>query len=124
MRPLTNAPASTYRRVDLDARIEAAAGADLARICLEEAVAALGQALQALVRKPGSIPREPLSRAQAIALWLARGVDPANPMQAALAQFYGGIAREIGENIAQASPDHIGRLRQDFVDVLEAARSG
>ena len=45
MHMLSQTPTAAYRRVALDARIEGAAGAALARICLEEAVAALGQAL-------------------------------------------------------------------------------
>ncbi len=120
MRPLTCNAASTYRRVNLDARIEAASGADLTRICLEEAVGAMGQALMALERKPDSIPREPLARAQSIVLWLARGVDPANPLASALTQFYGGTAKAIGANIVNPSPESMSQLRGDFEDLLGA----
>ena len=38
MRLLSDNPAAAYRRVDLDARIEASASDELTRICLEEAV--------------------------------------------------------------------------------------
>ena len=57
MQMLARNPAAAYRRVALEARIEASGSADLTRICLEEAVAALGHALTALDRAqtpPGS----------------------------------------------------------------------
>ena len=50
MQMLSRNPAATYRRIALDARIEASGGADLTRICLDEAQAALGQVLIALDR--------------------------------------------------------------------------
>lgn len=120
MQPFSSGAANAYRRVDIDARIEAASGVDLTRICLEEAVGALGLALLAMERRPDIVPREPLARAQSIALWLARGVDPENPLAGALTQFYGGIARAIGANIIEPSSDELGRLRADFADVLGA----
>lgn len=121
MRPLSGNPASTYRRIDLDARIEAASGAELTRICLEEAIAALGLALQALGRNPDVVPREPLARAQGIALWLARGVDAGHPMRGALVQFYGGIASGIGANLRACRAEDVARLRGDLQDLLDAA---
>ena len=75
MHMLSRNPAAAYRRVALEARIEASGSADLTRICLEEAQAALGQALIALDRSL-TPPREPLTRAQTIMLWLAQSVAP------------------------------------------------
>ncbi|KPP92593.1 hypothetical protein SAMN04515621_2546 [Erythrobacter sp. HL-111] len=122
MMPERNA-ATAYRRVELDARIEAARGSELTRICLEEVVAALGQALAALERRPNANPRESLARAHGIALWLALSVDPANPVRDALVQFYGGLASVIRRNMVRAVPDEIAGARGDFADLLEAAKA-
>jgi len=121
---LSRNPAAAYRRVELDARIEAAGAADLTRICIEEAIAALGQALLALERAPGAVPREPLARAQAITLWLARSVAPENPLHASLVAFYGGLAQQIGANFARARAGELARVRDDLRDLLSAAMAG
>lgn len=118
---LARNPAEAYARVDLDARIEAAGGAELTRICLEEAVASLGRAMLALERKPHAVPREALIRAHSIALHLARSVPSDNPLREALVQFYGGQAEAIGRNMRQANTPEISRIRDDFADLLEAA---
>jgi flagellin-specific chaperone FliS len=121
MHMLSHNPAATYRRVELDARIEGAGAGDLTRICLEEAVAALAQALGALERNPGRVPHEPIARAQAIAVWLASSVDPAHPLRASLVQFYGGQASALTRCVAQPDAGLIARVRSDFQDLLEAA---
>lgn len=121
MRMLSHNPAAVYRRVELDARIEAAGAADLTRICLEEAVAALGQALAALEREPRRIPTEPLSRAQVIALWLAGSVDASHPLRSALVQFYGGQAAVIRRCLGAPEAALIAQVRSDFADLLDAA---
>ncbi|MEE4204903.1 MAG: hypothetical protein V2I39_01335 [Erythrobacter sp.] len=121
---LTQNAQAAYRRVDVDARIEAARGSELTRICLEEVVAALGQALVALERRPGVNPREALARAHGIALWLARSVDPDNPLSGALVQFYGGLAGQIRRNMVRAVVAEIEAAKGDFADLLEAARAG
>lgn len=123
MIPLSKSAASTYRRIDLDARIEASSGEDLTLICLEEAVSALGQALIALQRSPDKTPHEPLARAHGIALWLARSVAPDNPLRVALTQFYGGLAAAIARNRVRASEDELLRVRGDFADLLGAAKA-
>ena len=121
MQMLARNPAAAYRRVELDARIEASSAADLTRICLEEAVAALVQASAAVER--GLLPpREPLMRAQTIMLWLAGSVAPAHPLHASLKAFYGGLASQIGANILQADAAEIARIKNDINDLLEAAK--
>lgn len=121
MLTLSRNPAAAYRRVELDARIEASSAADLTRICLEEAISALGQALLALQRAPGAVPREALTRAQTITLWLARSVAPEHPLHGSLVTFYGGLARQIAANFARARPEEIARVRDDLRDLLAAA---
>jgi len=120
MQMLNRHPAATYRKVELDARIEASGGADLTRICLEEAEAALGQALIALGRSQ-AVPTASLTRAQSIMLWLAGSVAPAHPLYAALRQFYGGLASQIGACLQQADAAEVARIQNDIRDLLEAA---
>lgn len=121
MQMLSRNPSAAYRRVELDARIEASDSGALTRICLEEAIAALGQALLALDRAPGAVPTDPLARAQGIALWLARSVAPEHPLHGSLVQFYGGLAAQIGANLLRADASVIARVRGDLQDVLAAA---
>jgi hypothetical protein len=123
MVPLSNCAASAYRKIELDARIEASSGDDLTLICLEEVVSALGQALIALERSPDTPPHEPLARAHGIALWLARGVAPDNPLRSALVQFYGGQASSIARSRIQPEPVELAQVRTDFADILGAARA-
>ena len=120
MQMLARNPAAAYRRVALEARIEASGGADLTRICLEECEAALGHALIALERVQ-TPPREPLVRAQTIMLWLAKSVAPEHPLGASLKAFYGGLAGQIGAQILQADARTLAEIRKDISDVLEAA---
>lgn len=123
MMQLSQGPASAYRRVELDARIEASSGEDLTRICLEEAVASLGQAVAAIEHRPGQVPHEPLSRAHGIAIWLARSVAPDNPLNGPLTQFYGGVAATIARNLTRSSLLELARTRDDLSDILQAAKA-
>lgn len=119
MQMFSQNPAAAYRRVALEARIEASGSADLTRICLEEAQAALGQALIALERGLAA-PREPLTRAQTILVWLAQSVAPGHPLGASLKAFYGGLASQIGGNLQQADPRWIATIQSDIRDLLDA----
>jgi flagellin-specific chaperone FliS len=120
MQMLSRNPAAAYRRVELDARIEASSAADLTRICLEEAMAALLHAHTAAER--GSLAvREPLVRAQTIMVWLAGSVAPEHPLHASLKAFYGGLASQIAANFLQADTAEIARIRNNIRDLLEAA---
>lgn len=120
MQMLSRNPAAVYRRVALDARIEASGSGDLTRICLEEAQAAIGQAHAVLVRGSSAV-REPLMRAQTIMVWLARSVAPGHPLGASLKAFYGGLAEQIGGQILQMDAEALMRIRSDINDVIEAA---
>lgn len=122
MKPLGDDAASAYRRVELDARIEATAGEDLTRICLEEAIASLGVAVKTIEARPGEVPRGAVSRAHSIVLWLARSVSDDNPLSGALTQFYGGIAAMLSRNLVKASLLDLVRARNDLNDVLKAAK--
>ena len=121
MQMLDHRPDKAYRKIELDARVEASSGADLTIICLEEVIAALGQALIALERNPHQIPTEPLTRAHGIAVWLARSVAPENPMREAITQFYGGLATRIGRNMRGPLADDLAAARGDYDDLLKAA---
>ena len=120
MQMLARNPSAAYRRVELDARIEASGSADLTRICLEEALTALGAASVVLDRGSGSV-REPLARAQSIMVWLARSVSPDHPLHASLKQFYGGLASQIGANLLQPGAAEVLKISNDISDLLLAA---
>ncbi len=120
MQMFSQNPAAAYRRVALEARIEASGSADLTRICLDEAQAALGHALIALDRGL-PVPREPLCRAQTILLWLARSVAPGHPLGVSLKAFYGGLAAQIAVNIQQADAPSLATIQSDIRDILSAA---
>jgi flagellin-specific chaperone FliS len=120
MQMLSRNPAAAYRRVALEARIEAAGSADLTRICLEEAAAALAQARLALPRSSTAY-REPLTRAQTIMVWLAQSVAADHPLSATLMTFYGGLASQIGAQIQHADAGALEAIRNDINEVLEAA---
>jgi hypothetical protein len=131
MQMLSRNPAAAYRRVALEARIEASGSADLTRICLEEAEAALGAALIAADRaqtpRRGAPDlsqnpvREPLERAQTILLWLARSVAPEHPLGASLRAFYGGLAAQIAAQFQRADAGALVEIRNDIRDILQAA---
>jgi len=131
MQMFSQNPAAAYRRVALEARIEASGSADLTRICLEEAYTALGQALRAVEQPLPAcsevIPRysrgyrDALSRAQTILLWLAQSVAPGHPLGASLTAFYGGLARQIGANCLQADARSLAEIQSDIRDILAAA---
>lgn len=128
---LARNPAAAYRRVALEARIEASGGADLTRICLEEAEAALGHALIATERSQThrrgvsdpsqTAAREPLERAQTILLWLARSVAPGHPLGASLKAFYGGLAGQIAGQFQQVDVERLVEIRRDISEILQAA---
>jgi hypothetical protein len=120
MQMLSRNPAATYRRIELDARIEASGRADLTRICLEESLTGLGQVLAAFERGL-PLPRDPLVRAQSIMVWLAQSVAKGHPLEASLRQFYGGLASQIGANILQPDAAALRRVISDIRDLLEAA---
>jgi flagellin-specific chaperone FliS len=120
MQMLARNPAAAYRRVELDARIEASSAADLTRICLEEAVAGLSAA-KAAAERGLPVPRPALVRAQSILLWLARSVAPEHPMRESLVTFYGGLAAQIGANFQQANAGALEAIRSDISDLLAAA---
>jgi len=120
MQMLGRNPAAAYRRVALEARVEASGSADLTRICLEEACAALAHALIALDRASPP-PSEALNRAQTIMLWLAQSVASEHPLRDSLKAFYGGLAAQVGANILQPRAAELERIRSDIMDLLRAA---
>ena len=128
MQMLADNPAAAYRRVALDARIEAAGSAELTRICLEEVHAALGTVLtpaggfSTLVDGSLAARRAALVRAQSVLVWLARSVAPEHPLGDSLRQFYGGLAQQVGASILRPDAGVIAQVRCDISDLLAAAQ--
>ena len=124
MKLLSRTPADAYRRVDLDARIEASSGEALTVICLEEAMAALAHALLAFERTPEHPPTVPLTRAHGILISLARGVSEDNPLQEAMELFYTGLSATIARNINRCEPSELEQARRDIADLLGVVKAG
>lgn len=122
MQLFSSNPNAVYRKVDLDARIEASANADLTRICLEEVISFLGQALSRLERHPAKVPHDALSKAHGIILWLNRNIAPENPLRSELEQFYGGQAAVVRNSMTEPDLAALAEVRGDFSDLLAAAR--
>jgi len=116
-------PQSAYRKVELDARIEASQGAQLALICLEELHGSLAQAALALQRGQRARFASEVGRAGAILAFLHRTVDPDHPMRDALCAFYRGAAVTLRQVRKAAELPVLDRLRDDIHDVIEAFRA-
>lgn len=120
MMTLDRNPSAAYRKIELDARIEASSGSNLAAICLEEILTALSAARNAVEHGNMSVARGALTRSHGIILGLAHGVDQSNSLAAQLVNFYGGLAALIRRNIAMPQLADIDQASADFADLLAA----
>jgi len=116
-------PHLAYRKVELDARIEASHGAQLALICLEELRGSLAQAALALQRDQRARHAREIGRAGAILAFLHRTVDPDHPMREALCAFYRGAATTLQQIRKASDLPRLDRLREDIKDIIEAFRA-
>lgn len=115
MLALLDDPATTYRRVEFDARVEGSDGAGLTRLCLERAIAALGRARMADDRGTRA---DAMGQAGAALLALREGVAPDNPLRTPLVQFYGSARAEVMASLVRLDVDRLGAIERDLVDVL------
>lgn len=108
-------PATAYRRVALDARVEGSDGAELTRLCLEQALAEIARARGAtdLSRRTDA-----LTRGAAALLALQEGVAPANPLRRALVQFYGGVRASLLGAIRAPGNAELAQAERDLAEVL------
>ena len=115
MLALLEDPATTYRRVEFDARIEGSDGAGLTRLCLERAISDIGSARRTADRVCRS---EALARAGAALLALLEGVASDNPLRRPLLSFYGSARARVLAGIRVSDPEDLARVEQDLKDVL------
>ena len=116
---LAHDPAASYRRVELDARVEGSDGAELTRICLEEAIADLNLASAAQRSYDVILRNAALSRAIRTMTALSSGIATDNPLRRELQLLYGGVRLTISEAIAQYQQGEIDRVRIDLEDIWE-----
>lgn len=120
MHNLAQSPSQAYRRVDLDARIEASHGAGLALICLEELRGSLAQAALAHRRDKRAKLAEELARAATIIAFLDSGIDSQNPMRDALRDFYRGVSAQLRDFRTNRDGAVLDQLHRDIGDLIEA----
>ncbi|WP_324262759.1 flagellin [Altererythrobacter sp. H2] len=115
MLALLDDPATAYRRVDLDARIEGSDGAGLTRLCLERAIAALARARtqDGRAQRAGA-----LEQAGSALIALLGGVASDNPLRSALVQFYGGARADVMASLTRFDPERLAGIERDLADVL------
>ena len=117
-------PREAYRRSEIDARIVAGGNpADLVRLCLEQAIGALGLAVIAHERKDPLARSKATTRALSAVTALEMGVDRNAPLAGALLQIYGAAKQAILDSVLAFDPELLGRVRQDFVDIAAALRA-
>ncbi len=115
-------PTEAYRRVDFDARISGADPRQLVIVCYEQLAAALGAALLAASRGDNARKSQALTRALAALTALQMGLDPGQPITAALATFLESGRKAVLGSVVRFEPQAIERLREDVADLLEAFR--
>lgn len=108
-------PATTYRRVEFDARIEGSDGAALTRLCLERAIAEIARARSAPDRTTRA---DALASAGAALLALVEGVAPDNPLRRPLLEFYGGVRARVLGSLAKPDDAALAQAGRDLADVL------
>lgn len=118
MLSLANDPAASYRRVELDARVEGSDGAGLTRICLEEAIADLNLAGTAQRSRDVIRRNAALGRAIRTITALSAGIAADNPLRREFQLLYGGARHAVSESLADYRQAELDRVRGDLEDIL------
>lgn len=116
-------PNEAYRRVDFDARVAGADPRQLVLLCYEQLATSLGTALHAERRGDNACKSQALTRALVAITALQMGVDPEQPISAALLTFLDAARQTVLGNVTAFDSDEIARLRSDIADI-SAAFSG
>lgn len=116
-------PQEAYRRVDFDARIAGADPRQLVLVCYEQLGGALGAALQAAARSDNARKSQALTRALAALTALQMGLDPDQPIAAALTAFLDGARQTVLDSVVALDPAALTRLRNDVAELHDAFRS-
>lgn len=113
-------PREAYRRIDLDARVAGADPRQLVQLCYEQLIEALGLALHGDAIADNALKSSALTRALSALTALRIGIDGSAPIADALGQFLDAGRRVILANVTQFDRPAMLRLRQDFVEVVQA----
>ena len=117
--PKRNPASEAYARVELDALVLGSKGPQLVRLCLDEALKSIGQALAAQNAERFAIRSRALSRAVLAISALRAGVDEASPMAPMLLEFYGAAADAVTSAILRFKPEPLRALRADLAEVRD-----
>lgn len=113
-------PAEAYRRVQLDAWIAGGDARQLTRICLAEAVGALGRALLWHDRGDGARRSGALGKALSCTQALRLGVDGTQPLGGALLVVYGDTAARLARSLGRFDREGVQAVRDDLLELEQA----
>ena len=117
MSPVPQDPAAAYRRIELDARVEGSDALELARVCLDEAIAQLRRAALAEARGNRFARNDALMRAAAGIAALQRGVARDNPLRGPLLTLYGSAELAVRAALADYRRAVLDRVSDDLRDI-------
>ncbi len=118
MRP--DRPAEAYRRVEREACIAGSDSGGLVRLCLEEVISALGQAIWADRSARPHLRSRSLMRAQSGLLALKLGVDRESPISTSLFTLYDAALDAIVTAQRRFDPVIMEKVRADMSDIRAA----
>jgi flagellin-specific chaperone FliS len=113
----SNNPYESYRRIDLDARVEGSDPAGLTLICLQKASDELSYARACFGPDRAGGRMTALQRAGNAVLALQSGIAPDNPMRTVLLDFYGSLFQGITQLKRQWQDDTAVQLQRDLEDI-------
>ena len=117
----TLTPHDSYRKIELDARVEGSDGIALTRLCLDRAMDELSRAYECDGPDRRAGRSKALQGASSAVLALQSGIDAANPIGAVLDEFYRGIYAGIGQLSKTWDHGLAMQLRKDLEDIATIA---
>ncbi|MGE3692413.1 MAG: flagellar protein FliS [Novosphingobium sp.] len=116
-------PGETYRRIYLDARVEASEPRQLVAICYERLDEALSAALYAHDTHDSTARSRAITRALSAITALLLGVEGDEGVAAPLRQFYGAARQALLDAALAFDPAIIAAMRRDFAEIAAATSS-
>ncbi|HKX79565.1 MAG TPA: flagellar protein FliS [Novosphingobium sp.] len=113
-------PAEAYRRVDFDARVEGASGAQLIALCFEQMTAAIGTAIYAAEIRDNALKSRSLTRALSALTALQLGVTGEDAVADALRQLYHSAHSSILDCAVNFDAGKLRTIRDDFTEIAGA----
>ena len=113
-------PQEVYRRIDFDARVNAADPRELVAVCYEQLIGALGSSLWAQDHGDNLLKSRSLTRAMAALTALQMGVKGNDAMTDALHHMYTAARHAVLDSVLNFDATTIARVSQDFRDISES----